>query len=169
VSQDDEAARLRRVAEYAEQQARLGRWRDDPSGMKIRFRALVQGGPPDQEALEWADDVLHAAFAASFKLWTMYGRGEPQRKSEIDQLMSLLDNHTGPGPKPLPVNHRPGLIVITRVLGDGDRDGNDLVLGPTDWRLVDRRDSTTVLVVAPELEARARELFPGVPVDKAGG
>ena len=53
----------------------------------------------------------------------------------------------------------PRLIVVTRVISDGD--GNDEVLGPTDWRSIDHHDGTHSLVVAPELEARARELFPG--------
>jgi hypothetical protein len=69
------------------------------------------------------------------------------------------------GSPPLAAQREPRLIIVTRVLGDGYGDGHDAYLGPTDWRAIDHRDGTHTLVVAPELEARARELFPGVPVE----
>lgn len=67
---------------------------------------------------------------------------------------------------PLSAQPAPRLIIVTRVLGDGDGDGNDLLLGPSAWRAIDHGDGTHTIVVSPELEARARELWPGVPVEK---
>jgi hypothetical protein len=90
VSETDEEGRLRRVADYAEQKAQLERWRADPHGMRARFRAVADGGPADIEALLWADLVVHVAGSAAFKLWTMYVRGETQRKAELDRLISTF-------------------------------------------------------------------------------
>lgn len=61
----------------------------------------------------------------------------------------------------------PRTIIVTRVVGDGNGDGHDCVLGPTDWQVLEHHDGSTTVFVPPELAGRARELWPDVPIEEA--
>jgi hypothetical protein len=142
----------------------VGRSKEDAGETRYQFRGsvgnyrvgyifLIHGR--DLSDAEYADREAHELERAEVKILA-----EAKLMAEAKKTLGGGEERTTFIPHDeqwLRAQRAPSLIIVTPVTS---------VSG---WVLSMGRDGRTTMAVDPGMEARARELFPGVPVEKGGG